>query len=180
MFFFSCISQFIVKEMAAELFSGIRFMFAKSIRKKMNAFFLSPIFDELSTSLNGHFGPMSNEEYESVFKLGVEALKSEREQLQIQVSRSFNVYININGRGGEGGVEEIYISFLLFSKNFIVFFFYVFFLRVFVCVCISVFFFLLFFFSFLFVFSVFFFFFSHNSLLCFYNKTFRILAFRVH
>jgi len=73
--------------LAGKLFAGIRYFFAKYIRNKLNAFFLDPMFQRLSSELIDHFFKLSNKNYEEMFQLGVEEMKSLLQRLELQLEK---------------------------------------------------------------------------------------------
>lgn len=76
-----------VMRMSARLFAGIRFLFAKLARAKMDAFFLCPMREALGAALVEHFRALPDTAYEQMFQLSVSALKDSERKLSAQLER---------------------------------------------------------------------------------------------
>lgn len=76
-----------VLRMSARLFAGIRFLFAKLARAKMNAFFLCPMREALGAALVEHFRALPDAAYEQMFQLSITALKESERKLTAQLER---------------------------------------------------------------------------------------------
>lgn len=76
-----------VRLMAAKLFSGVRFFFAKQIRNKFNAFFLEPMFEGLGSHLTNFFRQIDDSMYEEVFQTGLSEMKKRLQLLEIQLAK---------------------------------------------------------------------------------------------
>ena len=76
-----------VLRMSARLFAGIRFLFAKLARAKMNAFFLAPMREALGAALVEHFRALPDAAYEQMFQLSITALKESERRLTAQLER---------------------------------------------------------------------------------------------
>ena len=76
-----------VMRMSARLFAGIRFLFAKLARAKMDAFFLCPMREALGAALVEHFRALPDTAYEQMFQLSISALKDSERNLTAQLER---------------------------------------------------------------------------------------------
>eukprot|EP00027_Filamoeba_sp_ATCC50430_P017323 CAMPEP_0168573610 /NCGR_PEP_ID=MMETSP0413-20121227/18631_1 /TAXON_ID=136452 /ORGANISM="Filamoeba nolandi, Strain NC-AS-23-1" /LENGTH=604 /DNA_ID=CAMNT_0008606881 /DNA_START=1 /DNA_END=1816 /DNA_ORIENTATION=- len=72
--------------LAAKMFAGIRFFFAKYVRNKLNAFFLDPMLQEVGAAVVNHFHKLPEKKYEEMFIEGVEELKELRTKLEKQLT----------------------------------------------------------------------------------------------
>jgi hypothetical protein len=83
--------------MAAKMYGGIRYFFAKYVRNKMNAFFLDPMYDlcycvtyivrlqEVGASTVNHFYKLPEKKYEEMFLDGIAELKDHCAKLENQL-----------------------------------------------------------------------------------------------
>jgi len=72
--------------LAAKMFAGIRYFFAKYVRNKMNAFFLDPMLQEVGALVVNHFYKLNETKYEEMFLEGIAELKKMNAKLEHQLS----------------------------------------------------------------------------------------------
>jgi len=76
-----------VCSLAARLFAGIRFFFIKLLRSKLNAFFLNPMFKQLSDHMLEHFRNLDDSTFEQTFNNGVNEIKERITLLEAQLQQ---------------------------------------------------------------------------------------------
>lgn len=72
--------------LAAKMFAGIRYFFAKYVRNKLNAFFLDPMLQKVGSMVVNHFYRLPSKKYEDMFLGGIEELKNVQEKLTRQLA----------------------------------------------------------------------------------------------
>jgi coenzyme F420-reducing hydrogenase delta subunit len=76
-----------IRGVAAKLWSGIRFMMAKTAGCSLNYDFFQPVFEKLSITIQKHFNSLDEAHFDQMFQTGVAQLKQRMELLQSQVQR---------------------------------------------------------------------------------------------
>ena len=82
----------IIDDISNRMFNGIRSLFARSVKNKMNAFFLSPIHTTLETVLIDFFSKLTKEQYEEMFTTGIKGLRLKLAKLEIQHKKLMENY----------------------------------------------------------------------------------------